>query len=291
MSDAAQKILIRRGFLLTKEITRKNAKTFYLASLFLPRKKRFAAYAVYAICRESDESVDSLQESHKFTRLAKIKLDIQTAYSQNPPADPLLLAFRNTVKEYAIPHEYFEELIRGMEMDLTKDRYSNFHELYDYSYKAAGVIGLIMLRIFDSDSPQIRQYALDLGTAMQLTNIIRDIREDLQRGRIYLPQDEMAAFGISDTDIKTGKIKKEVKDLIRFQIERTRQYYRNADTGIRMIRGWRSRLVAKIMSRMYSAILSCIERSDYDVISKKITLSNSQKAARLIGIIFGSARV
>ena len=260
---------ISQGFAESEEITKKHAKSFYYASQFLPREKRYAAYAVYAICRLSDNAVDKPSQASSPIDLEDIKIKIASAYDDAPLHDRVLLAFRKTVKKYNIPKKYFDELIEGMYMDLKKSRYENFKELYKYCYRAAGVVGLIMLTIFGHEHPKSKIYAIRLGIAMQLTNILRDIKEDFGLGRIYLPKDEMEKYGITEEMISQGKISRRFKKFLKFQIKRAKEYYRNSAKGIKMIGNMESRMVACLMKDVYSGILGSIERNRYDVFSRR----------------------
>ncbi|MFH1201632.1 MAG: phytoene/squalene synthase family protein [Candidatus Omnitrophota bacterium] len=277
--------LIKEGFDIARDLAKKYAGTFYLASIFLPTKEKCAACSVYALCRVSDEAVDSLTEAPSREKLGQIKEKIDLAYQQDSLNDNLLLCFRHTVNNYKIPREYFYEFIEGMQMDLDKSRYKDFNELYDYSYKAAAVIGLIMLKIFGYSDRNAEKYAIDLGTAFQLTNILRDIKEDFQRGRIYLPQDEMARFGTSESDIAGENLSQNFKDLLKFQINRARSYFRSSEDGIRMINGKSNRLVVFLMKELYAGILDSIEGNDYDIFSKRASVNNFKTVAIILKII------
>ncbi|MCX5703966.1 MAG: phytoene/squalene synthase family protein [Candidatus Omnitrophica bacterium] len=269
--------LVRSGFARAKEITRKYAKTYYFASLFLPKAKRDAAYAAYAICRIGDESVDNSPRAEVADNLIKLKSSIELVYSGAELNDSLLLAFQEAVFKYQIPKEYFAQVIEGMYMDLTISRYKNFQELYTYCYRVAGVVGLIMLKIFGYSDKRAEVYAVNLGIAMQLTNITRDIKEDYLRGRIYLPQDEMARYGISEKQISEGKQDENFKALLKFQIRRAREYYADSQLGINMIGGSRSRFVAYAIKDIYANILDAIEKNNYDIFSKRARVNTIEK--------------
>jgi len=275
---------IKVGFIRAERITKHFAKTFYLASLFLPRDKRLASYAVYAICRISDESVDSDTGLDKKTYLNKIKENIETVYSNNPLQDNLLLAFRFTINKYSIPKEHFKELILGMEMDLIKTRYNDFDELYSYAYRAAGVVGLIMQKILGTKNGTAEEFSVSLGVAMQITNILRDLKEDWSRERLYLPLEDMNKFKVAENDIASGNVNISFKSLMNFEINRCRNYYKKASGGFKMIPGLRERFVVIAMSEMYSAILDQIELTSYDVFSGRIKVSYLKKIFIIIKI-------
>jgi phytoene synthase len=258
------------GFQEARAITKKFAKTFYFASFFLDKKRQAAAYSVYAICRISDETVDDNTSAGKTERLTLLQDKITKSYTDAPLSEPLLLAFRKTVREYQIPKEHFCELIDGMRMDLEKTRYKNFEDLYSYCYKVAAVVGLIMLKIFGArDFNAAAQYAVNLGIAMQLTNILRDIKEDYTRQRIYLPQDELIEYNINEYELSGQAPADLLKEFLKFQIARAQGYYNDCRPGIKLITGWRSRFVVTAMKEIYAGILESIEKNGYDVFSKR----------------------
>ncbi|MDD3296464.1 MAG: phytoene/squalene synthase family protein [Candidatus Omnitrophica bacterium] len=275
----------RKGFRKAKIITKKEAKTFYMASLFLPPKLRRASYSIYAICRRSDDAVDKKDSQQEKEKLLKVKEEISLAYSGLGLKDEILLAFQKTIQRFNIPIEYFGKLLEGMQMDLEKTRYKNFSELNDYCYKVAGIIGLIMLRLFRVKDKKAHPYAIDLGIAMQLTNIIRDIKEDFSRGRIYLPQEEMSFFGVSDKHIADKILDEKFISFIKFQIDRAKSYFFLSEKGLRFIPGLRQRFVAKLMSKAYFEILNEIEKNNYDIFSRRCYVNTAKK----IGIIISTA--
>jgi phytoene synthase len=278
---------LESGFREARQITKIYAKTFYLASRFLSKAKRQAAYAVYAICRISDESVDDLKNSAGLQALAGIKENIEAAFGAGDLDKNLLLAFRKTVNDYKIPKKYFDELVEGMSMDLQETRYHNFQELENYCYRAAGVVGLIMLKIFGYEDRRAEKHAVDLGIAMQLTNILRDIKEDFQRGRIYLPLEELQRFGVLENDISGAKTGENFKELIKFQINRARRYYAESESGIKLINDSSCRRVVRIMKELYSEILSKIEKNDCDVYSQRASVNNLERIGIVLKILLG----
>jgi len=277
---------IADGFSAARAITKQHAKTFYFASHFLPSEKRPAAYAVYALCRISDDTVDADSSSTAAVakNLSRIQGSLNAVYDGSPLTDDLLMAFKQTVDTYAIPKLYFDELIDGMYMDLNKRTYEDFDELYRYCYKVAGVVGLIMLKIFGSNNPAAETHAVQLGVAMQLTNILRDIREDFQRGRIYLPQIELEKFGLSSDSLSSGVVDAAFKSFMQFQISRARNYFEQSAAGISMITDRRSRFVVCAMKDLYAGILSAIEKNDYDVFSNRAHVSSAGKIAAALRI-------
>ena len=272
--------------------TRRHAKTFYFASHVLPEEKRMAAYAVYAFCRYADNIVDSAAGTDDRdvarARLAELREELRHCYSPSRNVDPRLEGFRATVQKYHIPEEYFADLLRGVEMDLTKNRYASFAELKEYCYCVASVVGLIMTRIFGATDERAFAHAADLGMAMQMTNILRDIQEDARMGRIYLPADELRAFGYSESDLYSSRFNEAFRTMMRFQVDRARHYYASAAPGIPLLTGDGSRYCVRLMSRTYSRILDVIESRDYDVFAGRAFVPFLGKVRIAILALFGA---
>lgn len=276
------KVTMSDGFVRAEAITREYAKTFYFASRFLNREKRCAAYAIYALCRITDNTVDAGGNTSHVEALGAVKANISDVYAGRALKDTLLMAFKETVERYRIPREFFDELIEGMRMDVEKKRYRNFDELYGYCYRVAGVVGLIMLHVFGYQQPKAEKHAVELGIAMQLTNIIRDIKEDYKRGRIYLPQDEMEQYQVSEDHVADERVDGAFKGLLGMQISRARRYYACASRGISLIDNLRCRLVVTVMLELYSSILNAVEKSNYDVFSHRAHVSTSGKLIKAL---------
>lgn len=253
--------------------TRTWARTFYFASHVLPKEKRNASYAVYAFCRYADNIIDESRASdgpaRPLKRLQALRDQLRYVYTHSELMSPKLLAFRETVMAYDIPEEYFQDLLRGVEMDLLKTRYETFDELREYCYCVASVVGLMMTRILGVSDPRALARAEDLGIAMQLTNILRDVGEDYARGRIYLPMEEVRAAGMGEREIADGVVNGRFTLLMQGQIARAREYYRRAGEGIRMLPADGSRFCVRLMSGAYAKILDAIERNGYDVFSRR----------------------
>jgi len=262
--------------------TRRYAKTFYFTSHILPREKRMAAYAVYGFCRYvdnvTDAAADHADRSALAISLTALRQELDAIYD-NALGRTSWSAFRETVLRYGIPREYFHTLIRGVEMDLVKSRYQTFEELEEYCYCVASVVGLIMTRIFGSSSERARTPAVDLGTAMQLTNILRDIGEDQRMGRVYVPQEELARFGVSGEDLAAGRVTEQFAALMRFQIERARELYRRAASGIPYLTNDGSRYCVQLMGTTYAGILDAIEQNGFDVFTRRAYVPLRRKVA------------
>lgn len=278
---------IKTGYARAAKITKRYAKSFYFASLFLPEEKKSAAYSIYTICRLSDEATD---KDSSLLELSAVKRNIELVYSDGELNTNILSAFRHTVDKYSIPRHYFDKLIEGMYMDFLKNRYNDFSELEKYCYLVAGVVGMMMLKIFGNKEPAAEDYAVKLGIAMQLTNILRDIKEDYQRGRIYLPLDEMSYFGVSENDIASGRVSENFISLMQFQINRAKRYYAESAQGIALVPDKNSRFVICLIKETYSGILDEIEKNSYNVFLKRSyvggweKLANVLKAYRMAGL-------
>jgi 15-cis-phytoene synthase len=254
--------------------TRHFARTFYFASHVLPPEKRNAAFALYAFCRFTDELADSPEAAadpgRAARRLAEWRDRLDVVYSRVGLQDPKLRAFQSTVMRYRIPKQHFADLIRGVEMDLTRTRFRTYAELDEYSYCVASTVGLMMTRVFAPDHEQEAFiHAIELGKAMQLTNILRDVGEDYARGRIYLPQEDLQAFGVEESDLGRRAPASNFARLMRFEIEKARELYDWAETGIPLLPDDGSRLCVRLMSRTYSRILDAIEQNRYDSLTRR----------------------
>lgn len=260
-----------------QSITRREAKNFYYAFLTLPKEKRRAISAAYAFCRHCDDSVDeAASHEDKLTALTELQDSLEQTYRGNPPTAPFL-ALADTADRYDIPQDYFREIILGVESDLVKTRYRDFDELRQYCYRVASVVGLVCLQIFQYRGEAAREYAVDLGLAMQLTNIMRDVREDWSMGRVYLPQDDMERFGYTEEELGSAALNGAFVELMQFQGNRARAYFRS---GFRLLPylSRRSRACPAVLAAIYSKILDRIEESGYDVLSeRRIALSAREK--------------
>ncbi len=268
--------------------TKHHARSFYFASFALPKHKRNAAYALYAFCRYADNSVDSASGQtdvgYSLERIRDLRTLLDHLYDSKADGSSGLDAFSHTITQYAIPKEYFLDLLRGVEMDLTRTRYETFAQLSEYCYCVASVVGLMMTKVFGASDPSALSYAADLGTAMQLTNILRDIREDFAMGRIYLPAEDLRAFGYTEDDLRANRLTPEFRALMSYEIARARQYYARANTGITLLTDDGSRFCARLMSEIYSTILDRIEEEHYDVFSTRAFVPLSQKL-RIAGLV------
>ena len=276
---AANQTDLEAAYDLCQRITKTEAKNFYYAFRTLPPVKRRAIYAAYAFCRLCDDLSDGdlpHEERVDGFRLARAAL----SQARRGRFDTLVMAaLADAVGRFGIPWEYFEEIIDGVEMDLEIKRYETFVDLQEYCYKVASVVGLVSIEIFGyHDAPHIREYAVDLGTAMQLTNILRDLKEDVARGRIYIPQDEMRRFRYSEDELMRGVVNENFRELMTLQVRRGRKQFESGKNLVPFL-SRDSRACAAVLIAVYGSILGRIEAANYDVFSQRIGLSAGQKMA------------
>ena len=259
-----------------RQIAKAQARNFYYAFRTLPARKRRAIYATYAFCRVCDDIADEeAPTDEKQRRLGEVRA-LLSGGSDGLPQDPVFEALAGAAEEFAIPATYFTEIVDGVEMDLTRTRFADFEELRDYCYKVASAVGLICIEVFGYKGPNAREYAVDMGLAMQLTNILRDVREDGERGRIYLPQDEMAEFGYTEAELLAGVVNEPFRKLMAFQAERARGYFDSGKLLIPLLSP-RSRACLWVLHGLYSKILDRIEASGFEVFRERVSLSGTEK--------------
>jgi 15-cis-phytoene synthase len=264
--------------------------SFYYSFLVLPQRKRHAIIAVWDFCRAVDDAVDEVVPDEEWagglTEAARTKArgeiagwrhELAALYGGTPSSSQGQ-ALQPFVREFNLPRDQFEALIDGVEMDLDHARYPTFDALSEYCRRVASAVGLICLEIFGYRDQQSRQYADSLGMALQLTNIIRDVAVDLRRGRVYLPAEHLARFGVSVDDLVAGKVTPAVRELLRYECQEARKLYANA-ARLLPAADRRSLVAAEIMGAIYFAILRRIERSGYDVFSQRIRVPRAQRAA------------
>lgn len=252
--------------------TKKSGSNFYYSFLFLPRPRREAMYTVYTLCHELDAAVDHPppgEDPH--SQLAQWRREIQAAYEDSPQF-PVTVSLAYHARKLDIPQDYFQELIAGMEMDLTIRRYATFDDLYPYCYRVASIVGLICLKVFGTEDPRARDYAVNLGMAFQLTNIIRDVGADADRDRIYVPQEDLVRFGCSEEQLLTKTSSPAFTQLMQFQAARAHDYYRKAQTVHDTLSSAdrHSLLSAEIMRVIYFNLLTRIEKAQFAVFSSRI---------------------
>lgn len=249
---------------------------FYFSFLILPRPKREAIETIYAFCRTTDDIVDDAgDEGEKHDRLLTWTDELKRSlYGESRYS--LLNKLATIISRFRIPVDHFYELIKGMEMDLTKKRYETFEELQQYCYRAASTVGLICAEVFGYNNEQTRLYAVNLGIALQLTNILRDIKSDAKRGRIYVPQEDLRRFNYTEDDLLRNVYDERFRELMRFECERVHQFYKKAKTSLAE-EDKPLFTAARTMGNIYYLLLRRIERNNYNVYSKRVRLSSSIK--------------
>ena len=263
---------------------------FYYSFLVLPAEKRRAIIAVWDFCRAVDDAVDEAPagagsgEGPARERIAGWRRELASCFEGGAPESPQGQRLVPFIARFDLPREPFEALIEGVEMDLGTRRYETFGDLYEYCIRVASAVGLICLSIFGARDPRARQYAIDLGVALQLTNILRDIPGDMAQGRLYVPLEDLRKFGCTEADLLAetagagqGVRSAAVQALLRHQAERARDYYRRAARALPR-RDRRHLVAAEIMGAIYRALLGRIERSGYDVFSRVVRIPRPRRA-------------
>lgn len=279
------------------QMMRHHGRTFAFASRFLPPTKRRAAQSAYAFCRIGDDLVDRASAGES---VAEISAALESWQRQiERPTHPVSIAFAATRAYYQIPEEPIHDLFTGFRMDLNTRRFTTRAELDEYCYYVAGTVGLIVAPILGCESQAALQHAVELGIAMQLTNILRDVAEDALLGRLYLPFEDLAAFGVDPDSILGGRPNGDFRGLMGFEIGRARQFYASARQGIPAL-DLTGQITTLASGHLYSHILNCIEDLDYDVFSNRAHVSTARKfralphlAGALVGmrLIDGTSRL
>lgn len=299
--DAA---LLEAGYASAKQTTLAHARSFSLASVVLFGARRRAAFAVYAFCRRLDDLVDDGEAepaslparlerargvvTEVFAQPRRRAADWERAAAGSAWPQGELAAFGDSVHRFGLEEGPFQELVLGMEMDLTKRRYASWSELDLYCYRVAGTVGLMMAPLLGCSERWALGPAVDLGKAMQLTNVLRDVREDFARGRVYLPADELAACGVGEAQLARGEVTEGWRHLVRLQLQRARALYASAARGFPALSPLGPRALARIMAALYGGILDEIERADFDVFSRRRFVPGPRKARLAVTALFGA---
>lgn len=282
---------LRQAYAFCRQTARTHAKSFYFSAQFLPREKRKAIYAVYALCRHVDDAVDAraVHDSEGAREAVTAwQSDLDKVFQGETLSSPVLLAWGDMLTRYPIKQELPLELMRGVLMDTHIKRYETWDDLRLYCYRVASVVGLMVTEIFGYTGAETLRYAEALGTAMQLTNILRDVGEDFKVGRVYLPQEDLRQFGYSEAELRRGEVNAHFVSLMRFEIERARALYCEAERGIPFLEK-DARFTVLLAARFYARILNAIEDNLFDVFSRRAHLSFASKV-RLVPGIWREAR-
>jgi 15-cis-phytoene synthase len=268
---------LEESYALCERIARKTGKNFYYSFLVMPREKRAAMCAIYAFMRRSDDIADgAANPAVAMDGLGQWRMQVDAALNGGAAGEPILPALADTVRRYRIPLRHFHELLDGTEMDQTTTRYATFDELYRYCYRVASAVGLVVLPVFGYKDEAALVPAEACGIAFQLTNILRDVKEDAQMGRIYLPLEDLRRFGVSEDDIMSSRATQQFLELMKFEAERARGFYDKARPLQDMIDA-DSRGTLAVMIAIYGGILRKIEESNFAVFARRIRLSTAEK--------------
>ncbi|HTW20711.1 MAG TPA: phytoene/squalene synthase family protein [Mycobacteriales bacterium] len=275
---------LRSSYAACRRINAAHGRTFYLSTLLLPAAKRPAVHALYGFARHADDIVDAFNPTASIEQRERELARWSARFLAGDGDGPVLPAVLDTIDRYAIPVRYFEDFLTSMRMDLVQSEYPSWDDLQDYTYGSAAVIGLQMLRVLGTVpgmSAAAAPYARDLGVAFQLTNFIRDVGEDIRRDRVYLPKDELAAFGVTRDDLARGVVSAGFRRLLAFQIARARELLRSAEPGIRLLSPQSRECVLRARI-LYGGILDAVEAADYRVLDRRVSVGLARRAAVVV---------
>jgi 15-cis-phytoene synthase len=266
------------------EITAKSKTNFLYSFSLLPKEKNEAINTVYAFCRQTDDIVDNESDTHeiKYKKIHLWREEFEKAL-QGSSSYPLLNQVNRIIKKFNIPVEPFFELIKGVEADLQTSRYKDFETLYRYCYRVAVTVGLMSIEVFGYKTKNAKDYAVNLGIAMQLTNILRDIKYDAQNGRIYIPGEDLKRFGYSEDDLMNSRYNDSFVELMKFECRRAREYFEKANNSFDK-KDRKLLFPARIMQKIYFGILEKIEKMNYNVFQKKARISKLRKLFITFGV-------
>ncbi len=267
-----------------KEISKNSKSSFYYAFNLLPESKRDAMNVVYAFCRKTDDIVDETNDPQdvKYDKLRKWRIEFERAFTGHSESQ-LLNRLGKTISNFNIPLDPFFELIKGMEMDIQKDRYKSFDDLQLYCYRVASTVGLMCIEIFGYKNPSTKKFAVDLGIALQLTNILRDIGKDVEQGRIYLPQEDLQRYNYSESEMMMKVYNDQFKDLMMYETGRAKRYFDSATSHLDLD-DKKTMFAARAMQHIYYKMLEKIIAADYDVFNNNIKVSKFEKVGIALGV-------
>lgn len=260
---------LEESYSYCERVARTQAKNFYYSFLLLSRPQRQAMCAIYAFMRYCDDLSDAEDVKDRPAAIAGWQEDLDAALSGNPSDHPLWPAFTDSVQRYGIPHQYFHDMIRGVSSDLEPRRIQTFQELYDYCYHVASVVGLTIIHVFGFENPEALRLAERCGVAFQLTNILRDVREDAEHGRIYLPAEDLERFGVRPEELGGAALSPALRSLLAFEADRARTYYAESEPLLNMVDSG-SRASLKALIGIYSRLLERISDSGYEVLGERV---------------------
>jgi len=268
-------ISVDQSYRYCLKVARTRAKNFYYSFVLLSKQQRKAMCAIYAFMRYCDDLSDEPGASR--AAVEKWRAELEDALQGRFSEHPVWPAFHHTVRRFGIPHDYFRQMIDGIASDLEPRRIETFDELYQYCYRVASVVGLTIIHIFGFDTRSALPLAEKCGVAFQLTNILRDIREDSENGRVYLPAEDLRRFGVTENDLQEGHRDSPFLAMMRFEAGRARKFYDDSRPLLDLIHP-RSRRALWALISIYSGLLERIERSNYDVFSRRVRLTAVEKS-------------
>lgn len=268
----------------TKKISKESRSSFYYAFSLLPSEQRNAMNDIYAFCRYTDDIVDNLDEPDdvKFEKLRKWRIELDKALNLDS-SFPILNKVSKSIQQFNIPLEPFFDLIRGMEMDLQYKRYLSFADLQTYCYRVASTVGLMCIEIFGYKNSCVKAYAVNLGMALQLTNILRDVKTDAANGRIYLPKEDMDRFNYTEEELLNNVYNDNFVLLMRYEADKAKKYFEEADKNLRF-EDKPSLYSARAMQHIYFKLLTKLEAKNFNVFEKKIKVSKFDKVFLALGV-------
>ncbi len=281
---ASQPKDIKVAFQYARQQTAYYSKSFFISAAMLPKEKRWATYALYSFCRYADNLMDNPRNRSTEELINEVDTfseEVRLAYKYGESEHPVLKPYIAVAKKYDIPEEYALDLLKGVKMDATINRYETFEDLYVFCYRVAGVVGLMMTHLLGYKDKNAFKFAENLGIAMQLTNILRDVQEDKKMNRIYLPAEEMRKFGVSEDDIMDERATPNLIEFMKFQVERARKYYQQAEPGISLLER-KSRFAIYSSSKIYGGILYKIEQNDYNPFKGRVYVHQGRKFGILL---------
>ena len=269
---------------IAKEIAKKSNSSFYYAFNLLPSEQRDAMNTVYAFCRQTDDIVDegSVADELKYEKLRKWRIELEKSLSGHSDY-AIINKLSWTIQKFNIPLEPFFDLLKGMEMDLQKKRYITFNDLKTYCYHVASTVGLMCIEIFGYRHSSAKDFAINLGIALQLTNILRDIKKDAEKGRIYLPQEDLRKFKYNESDLLNSTYNENFQRMMKYQVERAREYFDSA-TACLNLEDKKAMFAARAMQHIYYRMLNKIVDADYDVYNNTIHVSTFKKVGISLGV-------
>ena len=288
MESSKDNTELENAYKYCESVTRLHAKSFYFAAKFLPEHKQRAVYPIYAFCRHVDDEIDEIgdgDEQAAIKAVEKWRSNLEEIYegkktneqlTTNDGQTKVFTAWHDLLQTYKIPLALPLDLVQGVLMDTTIKRYETFEELYIYCYRVASTVGLMSSEILGYSDENALGYAEAMGIGMQLTNILRDVKEDAGRGRIYLPQEDLRAFKVSEEQILASRFDENFARMMEFQVTRAREFYREGERGIGLLEK-DSRFTVLLASRVYAKILDQIERQNYNIFIRRAHTSKMQK--------------